>query len=59
MDIPGVGAFVTIVDSEGNRVGMLQPLPMAKPAKKKPAAKKSVKKSAAKKASKKKPSRKR
>ena len=27
MDIPGVGAYVSFVDTEGNRVGMLQPLP--------------------------------
>ncbi len=27
MDIPGVGQYVSIVDTEGNRVGMLQPLP--------------------------------
>jgi hypothetical protein len=42
MDIPGVGAYVSFEDTEGNRVGMLQPLPMKKaaPAKKAPAAKK-------------------
>ena len=34
MDIPGVGAYVSFVDTEGNRVSMLQPLPMEKPAKK-------------------------
>jgi hypothetical protein len=27
MDIPGVGAYVSFVDSEGNRVSMLQPIP--------------------------------
>jgi predicted enzyme related to lactoylglutathione lyase len=27
MDIPGVGKYVSFTDSEGNRVGMLQPLP--------------------------------
>jgi uncharacterized protein len=27
MDIPGVGAYVSIMDTEGNRVAMLQPLP--------------------------------
>jgi uncharacterized protein len=27
MDIPGVGAYVSFQDSEGNRVGMLQALP--------------------------------
>lgn len=27
-DIPGIGNFVSIEDSEGNRVGMLQPAPM-------------------------------
>lgn len=26
--IPGIGDFIMIVDTEGNRVGMLQPLPM-------------------------------
>lgn len=30
MDIPGVGGYVSFVDSEGNRVSMLQPLPMTK-----------------------------
>jgi predicted enzyme related to lactoylglutathione lyase len=39
MDIPGIGAYVSFRDSEGNRVGMLEPVPMPK-AKKKPAAKK-------------------
>ena len=28
MDIPGVGMFVSFVDTEGNRVGMLQPKSM-------------------------------
>jgi predicted enzyme related to lactoylglutathione lyase len=41
MDIPGVGAYVSFVDTEGNRVGMLQPM-MAAKAKKKPVAKKKV-----------------
>jgi predicted enzyme related to lactoylglutathione lyase len=27
MDIPGVGQYVSIRDTEGNRVGVLQPLP--------------------------------
>ena len=50
MDIPGVGAYVSFADSEGNRVSLLQPLPMPKTkaaapkkrasAKKRPAAKK-------------------
>jgi hypothetical protein len=44
MDIPGVGGYVSFTDSEGNRVGMLQPLMKvkAKPSAKKkaPAAKK-------------------
>ena len=57
MEIPGIGGYVSFMDSEGNRVGMLQPMvmPKAKPkakakmkskAKKKKAAamKKSVKK---------------
>ncbi len=26
MDIPGIGAFVMFVDTEGNRVGMLEPV---------------------------------
>ena len=29
MEIPGVGLYVTFLDTEGNRSGMLQPLPMA------------------------------
>lgn len=28
MDIPGVGSFATFTDTEGNRLSMLQPLPM-------------------------------
>lgn len=28
MEIPGIGLFVSIKDTEGNRVGMLQPAPM-------------------------------
>jgi uncharacterized protein len=31
MDIPGVGQYVSFTDSEGNRVGMLQPIPRQKP----------------------------
>jgi predicted enzyme related to lactoylglutathione lyase len=27
MDIPGIGAYVSFYDTEGNRVAMLQPLP--------------------------------
>lgn len=27
MEIPGIGLFVSIIDTEGNRVGMLQPAP--------------------------------
>jgi len=38
MDIPGVGAYVSFADPEGNRVSLLQPLPM--PAKKAAAPKK-------------------
>ena len=49
MDIPGIGSFVAFTDTEGNQVGMLQPLPMKK--------EKPAKKGAAKK--KKKPARKR
>jgi predicted enzyme related to lactoylglutathione lyase len=40
MDIPGIGAYVSFTDTEGNRVGMLQPLPMKKAAKKPAASKK-------------------
>jgi len=39
MDIPGIGAYVSFRDTEGNRVGMLEPLPMKKAAKKKPSKK--------------------
>jgi predicted enzyme related to lactoylglutathione lyase len=51
MEIPGVGQYVSFTDTEGNRVSVLQPAPMGKPAKAKPAAKKAVskKKAAAKK----------
>ncbi len=28
MDIPGIGKFVMLKDTEGNRIGMLQPSPM-------------------------------
>ena len=28
MDIPGVGTYVSFVDTEGNRSSLLQPLPM-------------------------------
>ena len=27
-DIPGIGKYIAFRDSEGNRVGMLQPSPM-------------------------------
>ena len=30
MDIPGVGAYVAFMDTEGNRSSMLQPLPMGR-----------------------------
>src|SRR6186997_3122193 len=42
MDIPGIGAYVSFTDTEGNRVGMLEPLPMKKEAKKPAARKKPV-----------------
>jgi len=32
MEIPGVGQYVSFVDSEGNRVSMLQPIPRGRPA---------------------------
>ena len=35
MMIPGIGDYVSFTDTEGNRVGMLQPLPMKKVATKK------------------------
>lgn len=44
MDIPGVGGYVSFVDSEGNRVSMLQPLAMPTARPKKPAARKSAEK---------------
>jgi hypothetical protein len=44
MDIPGVGRYVSFMDTEGNRVSMLQPLPMAKAKKKRHAARKATKK---------------
>lgn len=40
MEIPGVGGYVSFMDSEGNRVGILEPLKMAKAKKKRPATKK-------------------
>jgi len=42
MDIPGIGAYVSFMDTEGNRVSMLQPSPEMKNEKKKPAAKKAA-----------------
>jgi uncharacterized protein len=52
MEIPGVGGYVSFVDTEGNRVSLLQPLAMgaakakskAKAKKKRPAAKKKARK---------------
>jgi predicted enzyme related to lactoylglutathione lyase len=32
MEIPGVGQYVSFVDSEGNRVSILQPIPRGRPA---------------------------
>jgi uncharacterized protein len=54
MEIPGVGSYVSFIDPEGNRVSMLQPIPMnwhisKKKAKKKIAKKKVVKAKAARK----------
>jgi len=40
MAIPGVGQYVSFTDTEGNRVSILEPLPMGTPAKAKPAPKK-------------------
>jgi uncharacterized protein len=47
MEIPGIGGYVSFTDTEGNRVGMLQPMmkPKAKP-KKKAKAKAATKKKA-------------
>ena len=42
MDIPGIGAYVSFMDTEGNRVSMLQPLPMKKEPRKRPPAKKAT-----------------
>lgn len=39
MDIPGIGQYVSFTDTEGNRVSILQPAPMGKPAKAKLATK--------------------
>ena len=30
-DSPGIGLYAAIIDTEGNRVGMLQPAPMGAP----------------------------
>lgn len=38
MEIPGVGWYVSFLDSEGNRASMMQPVLAARPAKRKPAA---------------------
>ena len=57
MPIPGIGDYVSFTDTEGNRVGMLEPVPMKKVAAKKPAAKKKL--AAGKRPAKKKASRKR
>ena len=48
MEIPGVGSYVSFLDPEGNRVSMLQPIPMNWHAPKKKAKKKVTKKKAAK-----------
>jgi uncharacterized protein len=42
MDIPGVGKYVSIIDTEGNRVSMLQPIPQNWHAPKKKTVKKKV-----------------
>ena len=52
MEIPGVGQYVSIIDTEGNRVSLLQPIPVnwhaprKKTVKKKAAKKKAVRKRA-------------
>jgi uncharacterized protein len=48
MEIPGVGSYVSFIDPEGNRVSMLQPIPMNWHAPKKKAKKKVAKKKTAK-----------
>jgi len=48
MEIPGVGSYVSLLDPEGNRVSMLQPIPRNWHAPKKKAKKKIAKKKAAK-----------
>jgi predicted enzyme related to lactoylglutathione lyase len=40
MMIPGIGQYVSFTDTEGNRVSLLEPAPMEKPARAKSAAKK-------------------
>jgi predicted enzyme related to lactoylglutathione lyase len=40
MEIPGIGRYVSFTDTEGNRVSLLEPAPMGKPAMPKAAAKK-------------------
>jgi len=49
MEIPGVGLYVSIIDTEGNRVSMLQPVPQNWHAPKKKTAKKKILKKALKK----------
>lgn len=54
MDIPGVGAYISFMDTEGNRVSLLQPLAMEKPKAKRAVPHKRAKKDAKKKTAKKK-----
>jgi len=42
MEIPGVGGYVSFVDTEGNRVALLEPRGMPKAKKKRPASKKNA-----------------
>src|SRR5437764_5764546 len=58
MEIPGVGGYVSFVDTEGNRASLLQPLPMRTAPRKRPAAKRAKAKAAKAKPAKKKPARK-
>jgi uncharacterized protein len=45
MEIPGVGKYISFIDTEGNRVSLMQPIPMnSKPAKAKASKKKVAKK---------------
>jgi uncharacterized protein len=47
IEIPGYGKYISIIDTEGNRVGLMQPMPMnSKPIKAKTSQKKTTRKKA-------------